>query len=99
MGQDVWVLAEHRGGELEEVTKEMLAEAGHLASKLGSQVCSLLLGDDVGKLVIPLAHYGADLVYMAEHPLLSHDFKDLLYCILVSHAQIVTYSIYLSIYF
>jgi electron transfer flavoprotein alpha subunit len=71
LGQDVWVLAEHRGGELEEVTKEMLAEAGHLASKLGGQVCSVLLGDDVGKLAIPLAHYGADLVYMAEHPLLS----------------------------
>lgn len=71
MGQDVWVLAEHRGGELEEVTKEMLAEAGDLKSQLGVQVCSLLLGDGVGKLAIPLAHYGADLVYMAEHPLLS----------------------------
>lgn len=71
MGQDVWVLAEHRGGELEEVTKEMLAEAGHLTSKLGGQVCSLLLGDGVGKLEIPLAHYGADVVYMAEHPLLA----------------------------
>jgi len=69
--QDAWVLAEHRGGELEEVTKEILAEAGHLTGKRGGQVCSLLLGDGVGKLTIPLAHYGADLVYMAEHPLLT----------------------------
>lgn len=71
MGQDVWVLAEYRGGELEEVTKEMLAEACHLISQSGGHVCSLLLGDGVSKLVIPLAHYGADLVYVAEHPLLS----------------------------
>jgi electron transfer flavoprotein alpha subunit len=71
LGQDVWVLTEHRGGELEEVTKEMLAEASDLKSKLAGQVCSLLLGDGLAKLAIPLAHYGADLVYMAEHPLLS----------------------------
>lgn len=71
MGQDVWVLAEYSGGELEEVTKEMLAEARHLTSKMGGQVCSLLLGEGVDKLEIPLARYGADLVYMAEHPLLS----------------------------
>lgn len=72
MGKDVWVLAEHRGGELEEVTKEMLGEARHLASHLGGQVCSVLLGHSVTQLATPLAHYGADVVYVAEHDLLAH---------------------------
>jgi len=72
MSKDVWVLAEHRGEELEEVTKEMLGEARRLASRLGGRVCAVLLGDNVAQFASPLAHYGADIIYMAKHELLAH---------------------------
>ena len=71
MSQDVWVLAEHWGGELEEVTKELLGEGRGLANWLGGRLCGILLGYGVERLVSPLAHYGAEIVYLAEDELLS----------------------------
>lgn len=71
MEQDIWVLAEHREGELEEVTKELLGEGQELAEKHRGKLCSILLGQDVEKLALYLGQYGADRVFLVEDKLLS----------------------------
>lgn len=69
MSQGIWVLAEHNRGELAEVTIEILDEARKLAGRT-AEVAALLIGGDGAELVQPLAHYGADKVYLVEHPAL-----------------------------
>lgn len=69
--RDIWVLVDHRQGELREVTKEMLGEAKDLAGTLGTKACAIVLGQDVEALVKPLARFGADIVHLVEHPLLA----------------------------
>jgi len=77
VNHNVWILAEYREGELLEVTLEMLGDARQLADKLQGQVEVLLLGNQVESLVPRLGQYGADRVYLAEHPLLERYLSDL----------------------
>jgi electron transfer flavoprotein alpha subunit len=67
---DVWVFAEQHGGHLEETPLELMSKARHLADTLGVKLAALLLGDGVNGLCKKLIQYGADTVYLAEHPLL-----------------------------
>lgn len=69
--KEIWVVAEYKDGELQDVTLEMLGEARKLADKVGTPVCAVLMGDGVAELVDPLAHYGADNVLVLDHPLLA----------------------------
>jgi len=64
--RDIWVLAEELGGQLREVTFELLAKAGELATMLGSKVGTLLLGENVGRHIETLAAHGADRVLIAD---------------------------------
>jgi electron transfer flavoprotein alpha subunit len=64
---EIWVLAHHREGELQPVTLEMLGEGRELADALGGRLCAALLGWDVESLIPPLAHHGAERVYLAQH--------------------------------
>lgn len=70
--KEIWVVAEYKERELQEVTLEMLGEARKLADKVGCPVCAVLMGEGVAELVDPLAHYGADKVLVLDHPLLAH---------------------------
>ena len=65
MSGDVLVLVEHRGGEIRDITFEMLGLAGTLALSSGSKVRALLLGQGVDGLVARLASR-ADFVEMIE---------------------------------
>ena len=67
MNNDIWVLVEHDGQDVAEVTLEILGEARKLADRSGDEVAALLAGYQVSALVDILAHYGADKVYLAEH--------------------------------
>ncbi|MHC4456661.1 MAG: electron transfer flavoprotein subunit alpha/FixB family protein [Planctomycetota bacterium] len=67
---EVWVFSEQRNGQLEDVPIELMGKARQLADKLGVKVGALVLGNDVGELGSRLIQYGADTVYLAEHPLL-----------------------------
>jgi len=67
---EVWVFAEQHGGILEETPVELMSKARHLADTLKVKLAVLVLGDAVKDLCTPLIHYGADKVYLAEHPLL-----------------------------
>jgi len=63
---EILVLAEHRGGELRDVTFEMLGKAGALAGASGGAVTALLLGAGVGDLASRLTNY-ADDVLVVDH--------------------------------
>lgn len=67
---EVWVFAEQHGGKLEETPIELMSKARHLADTLKVKLGVVLLGDGVRDLCSKLMQYGADKVYLVEHPLL-----------------------------
>jgi len=66
----VWVFCEQRQGKLMQTDFELISEGRKLADELGVELCGLLLGDDVKGAAKELGGYGADKVYVCEHPLL-----------------------------
>jgi electron transfer flavoprotein alpha subunit len=69
---EVWVFAEQHDGKLEDIGLELLGRARTLGDTLGVKVAAVLIGDEVKGLAEKLCHYGADKVYVLEHPLLEH---------------------------
>ena len=68
----VWVFAEQREGKLSKVSLELLGKAQELASVLNQDISVLLLGHQVSGLSETLIKYGADTVFLAEHPALMY---------------------------
>ena len=66
----VWVFCEQRQGALMSTDFELVSEARKLADELGCEVTGLLLGDNVEGIAKELGGYGADKVYVCDHPLL-----------------------------
>ena len=72
-GGELWVFAEQEDGSLAEVSLELLSKGKELSNRLGVSLASFLLGGDGAReLAKPLFAHGAEKVYLAEHPLLSH---------------------------
>lgn len=69
---EVWVFAEQHSGRLEDTPIELLSKGRELADQLGVKLAAVLLGNGVDDMPDRLGHYGADKVYVAEHPLLQH---------------------------
>jgi len=64
----IWVFAEQREGELQNVGLELLTEAQKLAEDLKCEVAAVLCGDEsIEKKVPELFEYGADKVYLVTH--------------------------------
>lgn len=70
--KNVWIFAEQRQGVITPVVKELLGEGRKLAGAIGTDVCAVLLGNDIGHLAQELIRYGADKVYLADHPMLEN---------------------------
>jgi len=66
----VWIFAEQRKGKLLDVSLELLGGGRELANKLGVDLSAILFGHDVSKLAKELIAYGADNIYLINHPLL-----------------------------
>jgi electron transfer flavoprotein alpha subunit len=66
--REVWVFVEQERGEIAPVSLELLGKARELAGKLDGRVCALLLGHGVAGLSDRVFHYGADLVWLSDHP-------------------------------
>ena len=64
----VWVIAEQRGGKLMPVVIELLGEGRKLAEQIGTELCAVLLGENVADLARECIGYGADKVYVADAP-------------------------------
>ena len=60
---NVWVFIEQEGGNIAEVSLELLCKGRELAARLGVKTEALLIGDKLGKCVDTLYEYGADTVF------------------------------------
>lgn len=65
---NVLVIAEHIMGELQPVTLELLGAGRLLTDKLGTKLLCLVMGYQLGDMPRKLIDYGADVVYVADHP-------------------------------
>ncbi len=65
---NVLVIAEHIMGELQPVTLELLGAGRLLTDKLGTKLTCAIIGYKLGDLPEKIIHYGADVVYVADHP-------------------------------
>lgn len=61
---DLFVLAEHRQGELREITFEMLSKAPEVAEALGGEIVTVLLGSGVDTFAEKLAAYSDKVLYV-----------------------------------
>ena len=70
--KNIWVYAEQRNGKLMNVALELIGEACRLAGEIGegTEVCTLLVGNDIEHLAQECFDYGADKAYMIQDPLL-----------------------------
>lgn len=66
----VMAYCENSGGELSLISKEVLGCARRLADDLGQELCTVLVGSDVGRLAQEAITFGADKVYVVDDPLL-----------------------------
>ncbi len=80
---DIFVLAEHRMGEIRDVTFEMLSKGWELAEEAGGTLTAVLLGHGVDGFAKKLSDY-AQRVLVVEDPLLEN-FNAELYQMVLSH--------------
>jgi len=66
----VWVFCEQRRGKMMATSYELISEGRKLADERDTELCGILLGDQVEGLAKELGGYGADKVFVCEHPLL-----------------------------
>lgn len=66
--RNVWIFIEQDGGEIAEISLELLAKGQELAQTLGSQVWALLCGHQVEGLAEQVIQHGADHVLVVDHP-------------------------------
>jgi electron transfer flavoprotein alpha subunit len=69
---EVFVLAEQLLGDLQPVTLELLGAGRDLATKLGAKLTCMVVGHQLGEIPKKLVAYGADRVYVADHPSLKY---------------------------
>lgn len=70
--KEIWIVADHRDGEMREITLEMLREGRMLADNAKLKLCAVLLGHNVQNIAEILGQHGADRVYLSCHPSLEH---------------------------
>ena len=64
------VFAEQRGGKIHPVSYQLLGKGTEIAAKLGVEVSSVLLGSQMKEAAKELIYYGADKVFLYDHPTL-----------------------------
>ncbi|WP_042455911.1 electron transfer flavoprotein subunit alpha/FixB family protein [Neobacillus dielmonensis] len=68
----VWVFIEQNNQKIEDVSLELLGAGRKLADKLNVPLAGFLLGDEIKPLANQVIAYGADEVYVIDHPVLKH---------------------------
>lgn len=72
MEKGVWVYIENYSSTVADVSIELLGKGRELADQLDSELVALVFGHKVSGLAPELIAYGADKVYVAEHPELEY---------------------------
>jgi electron transfer flavoprotein alpha subunit len=70
--KEVWVFIEQEEGKIHPVSFELLGIAKKLAEDLSGDVAGVLLGERVEDLITEVFAYGAQRVYLVEHPVLRY---------------------------
>mgnify|MGYP002702577588 FL=1 len=68
----VWVFCEQRQGSMMPTSFELISEGRKLADELCSKLYVILLGEGIEGIAKELGGYGADGVYVCDHPLLKN---------------------------
>lgn len=68
----VWVFGEQKNGEAANVALELLGQGRKLADQLQVPLSAVLMGENVDDASKKLIAYGADNVYVVDHPSLKH---------------------------
>ena len=68
----VWVFCEQRQGSMMPTSFELISEGRKLADELDTKLYGILLGDGIEGIAQELGGYGADGVYVCDHPLLKN---------------------------
>jgi len=68
----VWVFVEHIDGKPNQVSWELLGIGRELASDLGTGLSAVIFGYNVEHLIMEAFGYGADQVYIIDHPTLKY---------------------------
>jgi len=68
----VWVFIEQNEGKIESVSLELLGAGRKLADKLQVPLAGFLLGNEISTLANKIITFGADIVYMVDHPVLKN---------------------------
>lgn len=85
MKGDVLVLSEQKGGELDNITYELLAKGREIADQWETKLSVLVVGDNLESFTKALVNSGADIVLVADHPTL-HDYNAEVYSTVISEA-------------
>lgn len=65
---NVWVFVEQEGGNIANVSLQLVSKGRELADRLGVKLEALLLGDNIANCIPELYSYGCDKVFLAEDP-------------------------------
>jgi electron transfer flavoprotein alpha subunit len=68
---NILVFAEQNDGVVHPVTYELLGKGRWLADRLAVELSAVLLGHGIREKAVDLVHYGADTVYVFNHPFLA----------------------------
>jgi electron transfer flavoprotein alpha subunit len=76
--KEVIVVAEQTDGKIQNITLELLGAGRRLADKLGGKLACFVLGSQIKEQAELMISYGADKIYLADHPELK-DYRTLTY--------------------
>lgn len=71
MTGNVWVVLQHREGQLHRMSREAIAAGRALAARIGGRAEAVLLGGSLGDLAESVRHLGVAAAHVADHPALS----------------------------
>jgi len=63
LSKEVWILAEHREGELEDIALELASAGQRIASKLGGGLCAVIFSEQAADMADSLASHNAGKIY------------------------------------
>ncbi|MEE8359378.1 MAG: electron transfer flavoprotein subunit alpha [Candidatus Omnitrophota bacterium] len=70
--KDVWVFCEQKKGKVQSISWELLGEGKKLADKLNTDLCGVLIGDNIEEGAQEVIYRGAKKVYLVDAPELGY---------------------------